>query len=197
MSPVKLTAFTLGQVGMMMLARFFFQWILNFAASSPTQGDETLFSAAAVGTTLLAFRVFDGVTATGFVQAGQGGVQNLAGAYTLRVSPDGRNVYVAPRNHDRPASFRLAPDGGLTELPAPTLPVLNPEEPLTDGDLEGDDGAVGLQGELPRPVPRRARRRVVRRAPRILSAVLGCPVSHSVVAPRAESARHTHSAPVY
>ena len=62
MSPVKLTAFTLGQVGMMMLARFFFQWILNFAASSPTQGDETLFSAAAVGTTLLAFRVFDGVT---------------------------------------------------------------------------------------------------------------------------------------
>ncbi len=44
--------------------------------------------------------VFDGVRGTSFVQHGDGGVMDLSGAYTLRMSGDGQHVYVAPRNHD-------------------------------------------------------------------------------------------------
>lgn len=62
MSARKLVFFTMGQVGMMMLARFFFQWIIDFAASSPPEGDAALFPAATVGAALLGFRIFDGVT---------------------------------------------------------------------------------------------------------------------------------------
>jgi Na+/melibiose symporter-like transporter len=58
----KLIFFTLGQVGMMMLARFFFQWILDFAAAPDEGTNEALFPAATVGAVLLGFRIFDGVT---------------------------------------------------------------------------------------------------------------------------------------
>lgn len=60
MNPVKYLFFTCGQVGMMTLNRFFLQWIVFFAATR--QDGVTLFSAAAVGASLLGFRVFDGVT---------------------------------------------------------------------------------------------------------------------------------------
>ncbi len=64
-----------GQIGMMGLARYFFQWIISFAKSplDTTQPaavagggvslvSATLFSGAAVGAVLLGFRIFDGVT---------------------------------------------------------------------------------------------------------------------------------------
>jgi len=53
--------FLCGQIGMMSLARFFFQWIQKFAAAEDLSGN-LLFPATAVGTALLAFRIFDGVT---------------------------------------------------------------------------------------------------------------------------------------
>ncbi len=56
----QLCLFTLGQVGMMSLARYFFQWIIKF--STTDAGGNTLFAAGAVGAVLLAFRLFDGVT---------------------------------------------------------------------------------------------------------------------------------------
>ena len=60
--------FLLGQVGMMSLARYFFQWIIKFAStesSASTSAEAlavTLFSAATVGAVLFGFRIFDGVT---------------------------------------------------------------------------------------------------------------------------------------
>jgi Na+/melibiose symporter-like transporter len=58
-----------GQLGMMGLARFFFTWILKYAAKPvvPEQFDAdgvplTLFAAAAVAWVFLAFRIFDGAT---------------------------------------------------------------------------------------------------------------------------------------
>ncbi len=47
------------------LARFFFQWVIDYAATESPDISGTnvvLFSAAAVGATMLAFRIFDGVT---------------------------------------------------------------------------------------------------------------------------------------
>ena len=60
MNPLRYVLFLCGQLGMMALARFFFQWLLRFADSETAQGH--LFAASAVGATFLAFRVFDGVT---------------------------------------------------------------------------------------------------------------------------------------
>ena len=58
--------FLAGQFGVMLLVRFFLQWITKFAATAePTAGPtpgEALFSAALVGTALFAFRIFDGAT---------------------------------------------------------------------------------------------------------------------------------------
>jgi Na+/melibiose symporter-like transporter len=51
--------FFLGQIGVMSLARFFFQWIIRFSTSPEAS---PLFSATAVGALLLGFRVFDGFT---------------------------------------------------------------------------------------------------------------------------------------
>ncbi|MCB0343957.1 MAG: MFS transporter [Bdellovibrionales bacterium] len=56
----QLCLFTLGQVGMMSLARYFFQWIIKYSTTSTADG--TLFAAGAVGAVLLGFRLFDGVT---------------------------------------------------------------------------------------------------------------------------------------
>lgn len=62
---VRWVLFLCGQVGMMGLARFFFQWVIDFAATESPDISGTkvaLFSAGAVGATMLAFRIFDGVT---------------------------------------------------------------------------------------------------------------------------------------
>lgn len=50
---------------MMGLARFFFQWVIDYAATEAPDISGTsvaLFSAGAVGAAMLAFRIFDGVT---------------------------------------------------------------------------------------------------------------------------------------
>jgi glycoside/pentoside/hexuronide:cation symporter, GPH family len=52
--------FLSGQVGIMLLMRFFFGWILSFAALG--SDGKALFSAAALGAVLLIFRVLDGVS---------------------------------------------------------------------------------------------------------------------------------------
>lgn len=58
--------FGCGQVGIMVLARYFFQWILVFADVGGGKGPDgatiALFTAAVVGTVFLGFRLFDGVT---------------------------------------------------------------------------------------------------------------------------------------
>lgn len=57
--------FMCGQLGVMLLARYFFQWMIKFCSQSKTiEGGEplVLLSAATVGLVLLGFRVFDGVT---------------------------------------------------------------------------------------------------------------------------------------
>jgi len=63
MTPHRILLFTCGQPGMMILARFLMQWIIDFAATpQPDNADLTLFSAALVGTVFLGYRIFDGVT---------------------------------------------------------------------------------------------------------------------------------------
>lgn len=60
--------FVLGQVGMMSLTRYFFQWIIKFASTESSTATDvnglavSLFSAATVGAVLFGFRIFDGVT---------------------------------------------------------------------------------------------------------------------------------------
>ena len=52
-----------GQLGIMLLARFFFQWVLKFSEEPVSAGaTEGLFIASSVGLTFFAFRIFDGVT---------------------------------------------------------------------------------------------------------------------------------------
>jgi Na+/melibiose symporter-like transporter len=52
--------YLLGQVGMMALTRFLFQWLLKYS-DSPADGG-TIFVASTVGAVMLGFRIFDGVT---------------------------------------------------------------------------------------------------------------------------------------
>ena len=54
------------------------------------------------------------------LQHGAGGVARLAGAYNLDLSPDGKHVYVAARNHGEVASFTVGDDGSLTEIRWPS-----------------------------------------------------------------------------
>lgn len=51
-----------GQLGVMALARFFFQWVLTFAGSSDGDSALPLFAATSVGALFFAFRIFDGLT---------------------------------------------------------------------------------------------------------------------------------------
>lgn len=60
MSPFRYFLFFCGQVGMMALARFFFQWILDYSAVKVAGG--TLFAAAGISGAIFAFRIFDGIT---------------------------------------------------------------------------------------------------------------------------------------
>ena len=61
----RLILFLCGQIGMMALARFLFQWIVYFPGwQEPNAAgvSTVLLSAAAVGTAMLLFRIFDGLT---------------------------------------------------------------------------------------------------------------------------------------
>ena len=64
MSLIRLLLFMCGQLGVMLLARYFFQWILIYASQGQGSGGEviTLFSTSLVGVALLGFRAFDGFT---------------------------------------------------------------------------------------------------------------------------------------
>ncbi len=60
MTRIQFFLFLLGQIGMMSLARFFFQWIIKFSTMGTVTG--SLFAAGTVGAILLGFRLFDGLT---------------------------------------------------------------------------------------------------------------------------------------
>lgn len=51
-----------GQLGVMALTRFFFQWVLRFAGREDEASGLPLFAAASVGGLFFAFRIFDGLT---------------------------------------------------------------------------------------------------------------------------------------
>lgn len=55
-----LLLFMCGQLGIMCLARFLFQWLLKF--SSEESAGEPLFAAGIVGVVFFCFRIFDGIT---------------------------------------------------------------------------------------------------------------------------------------
>jgi GPH family glycoside/pentoside/hexuronide:cation symporter len=65
MNILQLISFLFGQIGMMALTRYFFQWMIDFSSVKPSNielGTEALFSASMIGMVLLGFRVFDGIT---------------------------------------------------------------------------------------------------------------------------------------
>ena len=51
-----------GQLGIMLLARYFFQWLIRFSDVGKESAAGPLFAAATVGALFFAFRIFDGVT---------------------------------------------------------------------------------------------------------------------------------------
>jgi len=53
------------------------------------------------------------------LQAGDGGITNLGGAYSVTVSPDDAHIYVAAWNIGDPAGFKRDEAGRLTPLPDP------------------------------------------------------------------------------
>jgi Na+/melibiose symporter-like transporter len=61
-SPRAFLLYGCGQLGVMALTRFFYQWVLTFAGQKPEGSDEPLFAAASVGALFFAFRIFDGLT---------------------------------------------------------------------------------------------------------------------------------------
>ncbi len=67
----------------------------------------------------------DGKGSTHFTQKGAGGVGNLAGAYNMDISPDGKHVYVAPRGSSGVAVGSFASDerGHLSALPFTVRPL--------------------------------------------------------------------------
>lgn len=54
--------YTLGQLGIMMLTRYFFQWVIRFSDGTAPGATAALFSATAVGVVFFLFRIFDAVT---------------------------------------------------------------------------------------------------------------------------------------
>ena len=63
MGIIKFIYFMCGQLGIMLLARFFFQWLIDFYSQGlPGINGEALLSVTLVGAVLLGFRIFDGVT---------------------------------------------------------------------------------------------------------------------------------------
>lgn len=51
-----------GQLGIMLLTRYFFQWVIRFADVGKETGNGPLFAAGIVGALFFAFRIFDAVT---------------------------------------------------------------------------------------------------------------------------------------
>ena len=100
----------------------------------------------------------DASGATRFIQKGEGGIGNLAGAYNIDISPDSRHIYVAPRGSSGVAVGTFASDleGRLTSLPFPIKQlavlgegaVLNVAVTRPDGRfaavVEADDPTVYL-----------------------------------------------------
>jgi Na+/melibiose symporter-like transporter len=68
MNRLQLFAFICGQIGMMTLTRYFFQWMIDFTSATrlenlpSTSTTTALFSATTIGIVLLVFRIFDGIT---------------------------------------------------------------------------------------------------------------------------------------
>jgi Lactonase, 7-bladed beta-propeller len=77
-----------------------------------------------------------------FVEAqvdGSGGVDGLAGAWLVAVSPDGANVYATGTSDNAIAVFRREPDGALTFVQAKV------------NGVDGVDGLDGARGVTPSP----------------------------------------------
>lgn len=54
--------YTAGQLGVMMLTRYFFQWVIRFTDGTAPGATAALFSATLVGIVFFAFRILDGIT---------------------------------------------------------------------------------------------------------------------------------------
>lgn len=89
-------------------------------------------------------RVVQNEATAQLVQHGDGGVDSLPAAYNLDLSPDGRHLYVAARNHGNLAAFAAAPDtGGLTQLATTEIPNPHPfARALTRVRVSPDGGQV-------------------------------------------------------
>ena len=105
-----------GQLGLMLLVRFFLQWITFFATQKGPEGTPSaglaLFSAGLVGTTLLVFRVFDGAIdpvagalSDGWVRKGRERRQLLW--YAFLIPPVGLALIFLP-SHDMSETLRWA-----------------------------------------------------------------------------------------
>ena len=62
MNARKVILYGAGQLGIMLLARFFFQWLIKYADLGAESESGALFVGATVGLVFLGFRIFDGVT---------------------------------------------------------------------------------------------------------------------------------------
>jgi GPH family glycoside/pentoside/hexuronide:cation symporter len=62
MSGFRLFLYGAGQLGIMLLARFFFQWLIRFADVGKDTPTGPLLAATLVGGLFFAFRIFDGIT---------------------------------------------------------------------------------------------------------------------------------------
>lgn len=54
--------YTAGQLGIMMLTRYFFQWVIRFTDGTAPGATAALFSATVVGIVFFGFRILDGIT---------------------------------------------------------------------------------------------------------------------------------------
>jgi len=54
--------YTAGQLGIMMLTRYFFQWVIRFSDGTAPGAAAALFSATLVGLVFFGFRIFDAIT---------------------------------------------------------------------------------------------------------------------------------------
>ena len=59
MSPFAIVLYGAGQLGVMMLTRYFFQWIIRFADTGKDSPGGALFTASLVGALFFFFRIFD------------------------------------------------------------------------------------------------------------------------------------------
>ncbi len=62
MGPGAIILYGAGQLGIMLLARYFFQWVIRFADVGKETPTGPLFAAGIVGALFFGFRIFDGIT---------------------------------------------------------------------------------------------------------------------------------------